>query len=127
MSRTEYRQAYYKKNKERILARTSAYYKNNKAKVRVWQKKDRADKRLLCLREYGNKCTCCGEERTEFLSIDHVNGDGAAHRKKLSGKLIYLWLIRNGFPKDGFRILCHNCNCARGFYGYCPHERENIE
>jgi hypothetical protein len=23
----------------------------------------------------------------------------------------------------GYRVLCHNCNLARGFYGYCPHEK----
>jgi hypothetical protein len=22
-------------------------------------------------------------------------------------------------------VLCHNCNMARGFYGVCPHEKEN--
>lgn len=32
------------------------------------------------------------------------------------------WCRRNGYPK-GFRVLCHNCNMAIGFYGYCPHSR----
>lgn len=22
----------------------------------------------------------------------------------------------------GGKLLCHNCNCAKGFYGKCPHE-----
>jgi hypothetical protein len=26
------------------------------------------------------RCACCGEQEIEFLHIDHVNGDGAAHR-----------------------------------------------
>jgi hypothetical protein len=30
---------------------------------------------------------------------------------------------RNNFP-PGFRVLCRNCNGARGFYGYCPHESQ---
>ncbi len=27
-----------------------------------------------------------------------------------------------GYP-TGFRVLCHNCNCALAYYGSCPHER----
>jgi hypothetical protein len=22
----------------------------------------------------------------------------------------------------GYRVLCQNCNAARGLYGYCPHQ-----
>jgi hypothetical protein len=36
---------------------------------------------------------------------------------------LYLWLKRNNYP-TGFRVLCHNCNLAIGFYGYCPHHRQ---
>jgi hypothetical protein len=36
------------------------------------------------------------------------------------------WLKRNGYPK-GFRVLCHNCNSARGLYGYCPHKRRKTQ
>jgi hypothetical protein len=35
---------------------------------------------------------------------------------------MYVWLRDNGWP-EGYRVLCHNCNSARGLYGYCPHER----
>jgi hypothetical protein len=37
---------------------------------------------------------------------------------------MYTWLRNQGYP-NGFRTLCHNCNLARGFYGYCPHEVTN--
>lgn len=80
---------------------------------------------------YGEVCVCCGETAREFLSIDHINGDGAAHRRELakgrkggSGSInLYVFLKKSGFPKDNFRILCMNCNWSRGKYGYCPHER----
>jgi hypothetical protein len=39
------------------------------------------------------------------------------------GAQMVQWLIRENFPQ-GFRILCHNCNQARGYYGICPHESE---
>jgi hypothetical protein len=75
---------------------------------------------------YGGACSCCGEQRIEFLTIEHKNNDGAQHRRELKTKGfgVYLWLKRNNFPKEGFGILCWNCNSSRGTVGYCPHERE---
>lgn len=71
---------------------------------------------------YGNKCTCCGELEKSFLSIDHVNGGGNAHRKLLNGNF-YLWLRKNKFPKEGFALLCFNCNLGRRINGgICPHK-----
>jgi hypothetical protein len=32
-------------------------------------------------------------------------------------------LKKHGWPKEGFTILCFNCNCAKGIYGTCPHQR----
>ncbi len=61
----------------------------------------------------------------EFLSVDHINGGGRKHREKLGGgTAFFLWLKEKGFPKDEYRLLCMNCNWARGRYGYCPHEKE---
>ena len=75
---------------------------------------------------YGGCCKCCGEDRIEFLNIDHVNGGGTKHIKSLQkrGSSFYGWLKANGYPKDGYRILCWNCNCSRGMFGFCPHENE---
>ena len=75
---------------------------------------------------YGYKCNCCGETTIEFLSIDHINNDGAQHRRDLgvsSGSYaILLDIIRNDFPND-IQILCMNCNWAKGKFGHCPHNR----
>ena len=74
------------------------------------------------------QCSCCGEKRLEFLSIDHVNGGGCEHRKTIGGGGLrtYSWLKKNNYPK-GFRVLCHNCNQSIGSFGYCPHEVERGE
>lgn len=82
------------------------------------------------------KCSCvgCCETHTEFLTIDHIDGGGGEHRRELSGPgskdkrspgglAFYYWLRRNKYP-GGFRVLCWNCNCSRGLYGYCPHEKQ---
>lgn len=73
------------------------------------------------IKHYGGECACCGERHFEFLAIDHIDGGGRKHRKKINTPLPY-WLRKNGFP-PGFRILCHNCNMAIGRYGYCPHNQ----
>jgi len=74
---------------------------------------------------YGRVCVCCGEKELAFLTIDHVNGDGAAHRKATGtrgGIHFYKWLIREGYPK-GFQVLCANCNLGRHVNGgHCPHQ-----
>lgn len=91
--------------------------------------------KMEMIEAYGGKCVCCGESHWEFLSIDHIDGKGGEHRRELKlskglsgipggGHQFYNHLKRLGWPKENFRLLCMNCNCARGFLGYCPHERE---
>ena len=89
----------------------------------------RAD-RLAALLHYssGNPaCACCGEHRLEFLGLDHVNNDGAKHRRQIgiwgSGQF-YTWLRRTGYTYADLVVACHNCNMARAMYGKCPHQNE---
>lgn len=75
-----------------------------------------------CLIAYGSKCSCCGEQQYEFLSLDHVNNDGAKHRKEIGGGgRIYAWAKKHSYPPN-LQILCFNCNLSKGFHGYCPHQ-----
>lgn len=79
----------------------------------------------LVFAAYGTTCKCCGETEPLFLDIDHMDNDGAAHRKKYNltaGTQFYVWLIKNNFPSN-FQTLC--CNCNRGKFrnnGICPHQ-----
>jgi hypothetical protein len=119
------------RSEDRKLNRYDLHWsKNNPEKRKEISKKHRDKRRLVCIAHYSNgsmKCACCGEHRTEFLAIDHINGGGAKHRRQLKNTgTIYQWLKRNNYP-EGFRILCHNCNMALGHYGYCPHEEEADE
>ena len=75
------------------------------------------------------KCTCCGESTLAFLTLDHVNNDGAEDRKKLlghsrAGNLISI-LRRNRYPnKDRYQVLCFNCNMGKSVNGgVCPHQQ----
>ena len=123
----------------RKIERTKAYYK----KYRVVEKENRRKLRKEVINHYGGKCTCCGETTYEFLAIDHINGDGNEQRRKIgimrvnknkgiktrqmsysSGQFIH-WVIKNGFPKD-LQVLCHNCNSAKTYHGFCPHKKVEV-
>ena len=72
----------------------------------------------------GPSCRCCGETIIQFLTIDHIDGGGSRHRKSINataGVDFYRWLRTNGYPK-GYQVLCFNCNCAKGYFGACPHQ-----
>ena len=83
---------------------------------------------------YGGKCLCCGETGLLFLAIDHIDGNGAEHRRQIApnhkcrgpfGDLFYRWLEKNNYP-SGFQTLCHNCNIAKSWNGgICPHKQAN--
>ncbi|MDV3244829.1 MAG: hypothetical protein LYZ66_06625 [Nitrososphaerales archaeon] len=73
-------------------------------------------------------CECCGESEMDFLSIDHVYGNGFRHRMALFGKPVggysfYSWLIKNKFP-SGYAVLCMNCNMSKGKHAVCVHKRK---
>lgn len=80
--------------------------------------------RAKIIEAYGGQCKCCGEKTEQFLAVDHIDGGGKAHRKRMSNSILYLSIVREGFPKT-YQILCHNCNLAKGFYGRCPHYIED--
>jgi len=108
--------------------------KNNEAK-RKWRKSNpqyyilaSRQQFINALNQYGGQsCKCCNESNIFFLTIDHINNNGAQHRKEtggVSGKNLAWWLKKNGYP-SGFQVLCFNCNCGRARNdGVCPHHGE---
>jgi len=133
-SRARFKQ-YYAKNREAIRERDRLRYHENLGEYREngrrHQLKRRQQRRVLVLTHYSGptpECACCGERTDIFLTIDHVNEDGAEHRRRIgarSGSDIYSWLIKNDYP-DGFQVLCFNCNWAKS-RGGCPHLRTLFE
>ena len=69
---------------------------------------------------YGGCCTCCGEAAIEFLTLEHINGGGRAHRANKDVLSIYREIIRLGFPAE-YTVLCMNCNFATRYGKECPH------
>lgn len=111
----------------RLSGRPRIHPLTQKAKVKAIQHKMYMDAlKMQVLQAYGGpRCVCCGEDHMECLSIDHIEGNGAAHRRELTGnpadgRNFYIWLRKNNFP-PGFRVLCHGCNFSLGRFGFCMH------
>ena len=93
-----------------------------------YQRRHRRKLKAEVLGHYGGKCACCGEAELMFLTIDHVDDNGADHRREVGdgtgfcGAEFYRWLRANDYP-EGFQVLCANCNCGKQWNGgICPHK-----
>jgi hypothetical protein len=128
VSQKQRQKKWYEENKERVKAKARAHYEAHKEEAKAKMKENRARLRMAAIQHYGGKCACCGETEPDFLSIDHINNDGAEHRKKIGrdGRALYYWLRDNDYP-EGFQALCYNCNLAKGLYGICPHQERRNE
>lgn len=124
--------SYYDTHKEERKEYSRRYYEKwrmNGERYEEFCKRSREYHRKLRLEviiHYGGnppKCACCGETELDFLTIDHINNDGAKHRKQHGHNFLPNWLKKNDFP-EGFRVLCYNCNCGRRINnGVCPHKK----
>ena len=136
----KYNATYYSTPESKAKKSTPEY----KAYLKKYQKKD-DDQRLKILQGYSKRlsnsdipcCNCCGlNEYLDFLALDHIIGkkqmDSIPELVKLGyssqmvTKELFSWIIDNDFP-DGFQILCHNCNFAKGYprnNGKCPLENK---
>jgi len=132
---------WYQNNRDKCNQSTKKWRQNNKDKYKQSNKKWRQnnrDKVNQLKREeyhrlvnevigaYGGKCACCGETRKEYLTIDHIDGNGRKHKREMGFQDIYHWLRQNNYP-EGFQVLCFNCNSGKGNYSVCPHNKEDFE
>jgi len=112
------------KNSQRVYrAKPGTRFKDNEYDKR-YRREMVIKLRAEMIAAYGGRCTCCGEDESLFLTLEHLKNDGAEHRKKLGNQYRVLKdLKKRDWPKDNYTVLCYNCNCAkRGNHGICPHE-----
>lgn len=107
-------------NRERVRAKAAAYHDANRDRLNQRTTERRRAMREQIMQTLGGQCQCCGETTPVFLTIDHVQNDGAKVRH-LHRHLIYKMILDEGCPSDRYQILCWNCNSAKGILGACPH------
>lgn len=130
------------KHRKRHAEYAKEWRKNNPEKAKASRQRANAKRRYEVLAHYSGgepKCACCGETELVFLQLDHINDDGAEHRRQIGmaqgnpyqvgkqkqkvqygGNSLPCWLIKNGFP-EGFQVLCANCNWGKRHEKGCPH------
>ena len=120
---------YYSSNPEKFKIRNRLWWKNNPTKTKDIHINSRLKLRkdVFAILGGGNpRCNCCGEKKTEFLSVDHINGGGNKERETnnlSSSDQFYRFVRDSNNPKLKYQILCFNCNLAKGFNGSCPHNK----
>jgi len=126
------RRTLYAGSPEKHRKRLSAYRKRNPDKVlaynATWRRKFFGALRREMVAAYGGRCACCGEAEFIFLDLDHVNNDGNADRaQRGNGQRLLVWLKANGWPRNGYQLLCCNCNQGKARNGgVCPHKARTI-
>lgn len=125
----EQTKAYRIKNKDRVKQWDKTYYETQKRKDYLikWREEHRMSNRdatrrynqrikLEVITHYGggkSACVKCGFNDIRALSIDHIEGKGAEHRKIVgSGVGFYRWLKKHDYP-EGFQTLCMNCQSIK--------------
>lgn len=128
---------FYERNPGYRKEYADAWRAGNLDKFKEYNKKSTLKLKRLVMDAYGGHCACCGETELVFLTIDHINSNGAEHRREIAaergsrwlqaGAPTYRWLRDNSFP-EGFQVLCANCNCGRQWNGgVCPHAQMAAE
>src|SRR4029077_3565092 len=110
-------------NRERYSVQRKRSYEKHREMI-LLRKRERIRALVKeAIEHYGGKCACCNEAILWFLSLDHINGlpYGTSRKGRVGGHTFYAKLKRAGWP-EGFQVLCYNCNCAKGFFGACPHK-----
>ena len=72
---------------------------------------------------YGGACVCCGNTNKRLLQLDHVNNDGAQHRKEVD--IMLNWAYKNDCP-DSLQLLCANCHHIKTHHGACTIEDHQL-
>ena len=95
----EYRRSYFPEYRGRNRDRFRKYDRDRHNRVKT-----------AAFTTLGGVCVLCGEDELEFLTVDHVNGDGSEDRALRSRREIYISIVRDEAQRKKFRLLCRNCN-----------------
>lgn len=123
----EYQQRYKSKPgvKEKYAALNKAWIAANREQYNFAKSQYRFKLKVAAIAHYSGgtmACTHCGYKADiDALCLDHINDDGASHRKELgcaarnspaAGTTIYERLKALGWL-EGLQVLCFNCNTIK--------------
>lgn len=84
------------------------------------------DLRIRIINKYGGKCACkgCGICDFEFLTIDHIKGNGGSEVGKglrfNTVTAFYRYLDSEEPNLKDYQVLCSGCNFAKSDKDRCP-------
>lgn len=97
-------------------ARQNAWRAANADKCRAMGRVKRQALKKLVLGMLGGACSGCGEKELEFLTIDHIDNDGAAHRESIGhGGMKMYRAVQHAPDLSRYQCLCFNCNMKKSF------------
>lgn len=100
------------------------WIQNNRDRYRVAKYRYRLKVKMRAMALYADpvRCQHCGFDKIDALCLDHVENNGAAHRKEINvkhrgcsptaGTRIYEYIQKNG-KVEGLQVLCANCNLMK--------------
>lgn len=101
-----------KRTKEQKAAYMREYYQRRKAELDTYTAEWRERKRVQLIQQLGGKCGKCGESDPIVLDFDHINDDGAEHRRATRKRNV-VFLVAD--PERQFQLLCKNCNWRKEY------------
>jgi hypothetical protein len=102
---------YYLAHVNELRKANKAYYFGHLKQSKEQQKRFYLRMRREAFDHYGWSCVKCNESNEGFLTLDHINDDGAVHRRK-HGSNLYLWASKNGYPPI-LQTMCYNCQWVK--------------
>lgn len=106
--RRKYHREWWNLSRDGVNEKRREHYKNRKESGLC----------VICGRENDTNGICCSKH------AQYQNDFALDQKTPVAGSRFYVWLKKNNYP-PGFQILCYNCNCAKGHFGYCPHNLEH--
>lgn len=103
------RRKWLKRNRTRLVSKKREYNAEHRDEINAKQR-DSGDYRKLREQIFdllGRQCRNCDFADVRALQFDHLNGDGAEHRKVRSGTANLKWILEN---LEQMQVLCCNCN-----------------
>lgn len=121
-TRLEYQRTYREENRELRRKWNRDWIANNRERYNAAKYKYREKCKIEVVSFYSDgsmQCAICGYNDMDALVIDHINDNGAEHRKELNissrggaGMNTYEVLRKHGYP-SGLQVLCANCNTKK--------------